>query len=106
MASSRIDSFRSMIESDPTNALARYGLANELVKAEDYREAIVALHEYLEMNDDEGAAYRLLGFANEKLGRFAEARDAYHRGIDAAGRHHHPGMASEYETKLQDIEDL
>src|SRR5215472_17883601 len=106
MASSRIDSFRAMIESDPANALARYGLANELVKAEQYSEAVVALHEYLSMNDDEGAAYRMLGFANEKLGRYSDARDAYHRGIDAASRHHHPGMANEYEMKLQDIEDL
>jgi len=95
-----------MVQSDPTNALARYGLANELVKAENYEEAVTALQEYLSMNDDEGAAYRLLAYANEKLKRYAGAREAYKKGIDAATRHHHPSMAAEYESKLEDLEDL
>jgi predicted Zn-dependent protease len=106
MAASRVETFRAMVESDPGNALARYGLANELVKAELYEEGIKALQEYLSMNEDEGAAYRMLGFANEKLEKFAEAREAYRQGIQAANKHHHPGMAGEYEMKLQDIEDL
>src|SRR5262249_40586623 len=101
-----IETFKSMVQTDPTNALARYGLANELVKAEQYEEGITALAEYLAMHEDEGAAYRMLGFANEKLGRFADARNAYRKGIDAANKHRHPGMAGEYEMKLQDIEDL
>jgi predicted Zn-dependent protease len=106
MASSKVDTFRSMVQSDPTNALARYGLANELVKVESYYEAISALQAYLSMHEDEGAAYRLLAYANEKLKKYADARDAYKKGIEAANKHHHPGMAAEYATKLEDLEDL
>ena len=106
MASSKVEVFKSMVESDPTNALARYGLANELVKAEQYEDAIVAMKEYLAMHQDEGAAYRLLAFANEKLKKYDEAREAYKTGIETATKHHHPGMVSEYQTKLEDLEDL
>ncbi|MGH9765773.1 MAG: tetratricopeptide repeat protein [Blastocatellia bacterium] len=106
MASSKVEVFKSMVESDPTNALARYGLANELVKAERYEEAIGSMNEYLSMHEDEGAAYRLLAFANEKLKKYDKVREAYRTGIDAANKHHHPGMVAEYQSKLEDLEDL
>jgi predicted Zn-dependent protease len=95
-----------MVEAEPSNPLARFGLANELIKVEDYEAAITALNEYLGMHDDEGAAYRLLAQANEKLKRFDHAREAYRKGADAATRHHHPGMAAEFEERLEDLEDL
>jgi predicted Zn-dependent protease len=95
-----------MAQADPTNPLARFGLANELIKVEDYEAAITALSEYLAMHDDEGAAYRLLAQANEKLKRFENARQAYQKGAEAATRHHHPGMAAEFEERLEDLQDL
>lgn len=106
MASSRLDTLRAMVEAEPTNPLARFGLANELMKAEDYEAAITAFNEYLSMHDDEGAAYRLLAQANEKLKRFENAREAYRKGAEAATRHHHPGMAAEFEERLDDLQDL
>ena len=101
---SRLEAFRAMAAKDPTNALARFGLANELLKAGAYEEARAALAEYLGMHDDEGAAYRLLGQACEKLGLVDEARDAYRRGVDAATSHGHPSMADEFAAKLEDLE--
>ena len=106
MASSRLETMRAMVEADPTNPLARFGLANELMKTEDYDGAITALGEYLAIHDDEGAAYRLLAQANEKLKRFDTAREAYRKGAEAAARHHHPGMAAEFEERLEDLEGL
>lgn len=100
----RLEAFRAMAARDPKNALARFGLANELVKAGELAEAREALEAYLLMHDDEGAAYRLLGRACEGLGLAAEARDAYRRGIEAAGRHGHASMVAEYEMKLEDLE--
>ena len=105
MQISRIESFRSLLVKDPGNALARFGLANELVKAGHHEEARTMLLDYLSMHDDEGAAYRLLALANEKLGRVAEAKEAYHRGIEVAERHGHPGMADEYRMKLEDFDE-
>ena len=106
MASSRLETLRAMVEAEPSNPLARFGLANELIKVEDYEGAIAALTEYLTMNDDEGAAYRLLAQANEKLKRFDRALEAYQKGAEAATRHHHPGMAAEFEERAEDLKDL
>jgi predicted Zn-dependent protease len=94
-----------MAAKDPKNALARFGLANELVKAGEYAEARQSLDAYLAMHDDEGAAYRLLALACEKLGLLEDAKEALRRGVDAASRHGHPSMAGEFEAKLEDLED-
>jgi len=106
MAVSRIDTFKQMLESDPENALVRFGLANEYLKAEQYGEAIAALEDYLQRADDEGAAFGMLARALEKVGRREDARRAYERGITAAASHGHPSMAEDYRMTLaSDYED-
>lgn len=101
MATSRIEAFRQMLESDPENALVRFGLANEYLKAERYEEAIDALNNYLQRADDEGAAFGMLARAYEKVGMRDEARESLRRGIEAANKHHHPSMAQEYQETLE-----
>lgn len=101
MATSRIDTFKQMLESDPENTLVRFGLANEYLKAERYEEAIAALNDYLQRADDEGAAFGMLARAYEKTGQREQAREAYQRGIEAAQLHGHPSMADEYRTTLE-----
>lgn len=93
-----------MLAKDPTHALAQFGLANELVKAESFSEARDVLVTYLAANDDQGSAYRLLAQSCEKLGQLDEARSAYRRGMEAANRHGHPGMAQEFEDRLDDLD--
>lgn len=104
MSSSRIESLKALIQKNPNNPLGRYGLANEYFKMEMYEEAIEELNAYLKLKDDEGAAYRILGEALLKLGRREEAKEAYRRGIEAAERHGHPGMAEEFEDTLELID--
>ncbi len=94
-----------MAAKDPKNALAQFGLANELVKAGEFDEAREALGAYLAANDDEGAGYRLLGRTCEALGLVEDAKSAYRRGVEAASRHGHPSMADEFESKLEELED-
>ena len=43
MTSPRLDTFRQMVARDPANPLARFGLANEALKAGLYEEAREAL---------------------------------------------------------------
>jgi predicted Zn-dependent protease len=106
VASSRIETFKQMLESDPENSLVRFGLANEYLKSEQYEEAVAALQDYLQRADDEGAAYGMLARALEKTGRRDEARQAYERGISAAEKHGHPSMAEDYRMTLAtDYED-
>ena len=102
MPNSRLEIFRQMIEAEPDNHVVRFGLANELMKAERYDEAAAALEEYVNRADDEGAAYGMLARAYEKLGRRDEARAAYERGIKAAEAHGHGRtMAEDYRTTLE-----
>ncbi len=106
MSVSRIETFQQMLASDPENTMVRFGLANELLKAERYEEAVGALNDYLTRDDDEGAAYGMLARALEKLNRRDEARAAYERGIEVAESHGHPSMAEDYRMTLEtDYED-
>ena len=103
--SSRLDAFRQMVAKNPDNALARFGLANEALKAQLYDEAREHLEAYLAIHDDEGNAYGRLAESLEKLGRTIEAKDALRRGIAASHRFGHPGMASEFEARLEELGD-
>jgi len=102
MAASRLDTFKQMLASDPDNTLVRFGLANELLKAERYEEAVAELREYITRADDEGAAHGMLARALEKLGKRNEACAAYEAGIAAAEAHGHGRtMAADYRMTLE-----
>ena len=103
MAESRIEVFRKMLDADPNNSPVRFGLANELFKAERFEEAATELRMYLSQFDDQGAAYGKLAQALERLGRIDEAREAYQQGIVAARRYNHPGMAQDFELALEEL---
>lgn len=102
MATSRIDTFKQMLDDDPDNGLVRFGLANEYLKAERYEDAIDALNIYIQKTNDEGAAFGMLARAYEKVGMRDEAQESYLRGIEAAEKHKHPSMAQEYRTTLEE----
>ncbi|HEX7119840.1 MAG TPA: tetratricopeptide repeat protein [Longimicrobiales bacterium] len=105
MENPRIDALRKMIERNPNDPRLRFGLALELEKLERWDEVAAELHEYLALSDDEGNAWGRLGNALRRLGRDEEAKDAYRKGIDAAHRHGHPGMAAEFEEVLEEWEE-
>ncbi len=105
MTSSRLDTFRAMVAKSPGNALARFGLANEALKEGFYEEAVEHLEAYLAMHNDEGNAYGRLADALERLGRREEARAALRKGVATANRFGHPGMAHEFELKLEEMEE-
>ncbi|HKX29687.1 MAG TPA: tetratricopeptide repeat protein [Blastocatellia bacterium] len=103
MTETRIELFKQMLQTDPNNTSIRFGLSNELLKLGRFEEAADELRAYLNLADDQGAAYGKLAQALEKLGRLDEARAAYQQGISAATRHNHPGMAQEFEMALNDL---
>jgi predicted Zn-dependent protease len=103
MTGSRLESFRAMVARQPDNALARFGLATEALKAGLHQEAVDQFRAYLSMHQDEGNAYLRLAGALERLGQTAEAREALRAGIEAAGRFGHPGMAAEMEERLDSL---
>ena len=103
MANSRLETFRAMVARDPGNAVARFGLANEAMKAGLHEEAREHLEVYLAHYDDEGNGYGRLAEVLVELGREDEAREALRRGIEASRRFGHPGMASELEARLDEM---
>ena len=105
MTTPRIEALRAMVEKNPGNPLARFGLANEALKAGLYAEAAEQLEHYLASYDDEGNGYGRLAEALHHLGRIDEAREALHKGIAASHRFGHPGMANEFTARLEELED-
>src|SRR6476620_2839440 len=96
----RIEVFKQMLESDPSNTMVLFGLANEYLKAEDYQNAVSTLENYLSKADDEGAAYGMLARAYEKIGEREKAKSAYGLGIQVANAHGHPTMAHDFQETL------
>ena len=103
-AATKLDTFRAMVAKNPDNALARFGLANEALKAGLHQEAADQLERYLALYDDEGNGWQRLAECRIALGREAEARDALTRGIAAARRFGHAGLAAELEGRLEELE--
>ena len=99
----RIEYFARLAAEEPLEARARYGYANELLRAERWEEAAAELRAYLALADDEGNAYGRLATALRELGRADDAADAYLAGIDAAERHGHHDMADEFRRGIEEL---
>lgn len=100
---SRLEAFRAMVAKNPANMQARFGLANEALKAGALEAAAEHYIAYLAGFDDEGNGYGRLAGVLEQLGRTDDACEALRRGIDAANRHGHPSMAAELEERLDEL---
>lgn len=94
-----------MLERRPDDSRLRFGLALEYLKAGRLEEGVRELEAYLAATRDEGNAWGRLGDALLRLGRTAEAKAAYERGIREARAHGHPTMAMEFEEILDSWED-
>jgi tetratricopeptide (TPR) repeat protein len=86
MATNRLDILKQMVEQDPKNTFARYGLAMEYAKSEEFAAAIAEFRGLLSQDADYAAAYYHGGQALEKLGELEQARDLYEKGIEATTR--------------------
>ena len=96
----RIEVFKQMIESDPSNTMVLFGLANEYQKIGDWQNTIATLEDYLSKADDEGNAYGILAKAYEKTGEREKAKATYEKGIEVSLAHGHPTMANDYRMTL------
>ncbi len=104
MSNSRLEALAAMLPDEPNDPMLRYMLANEYFKAAMYNDAIEQIGVYLSLKEDEGAVYRLLAQSYQKTDRNDEAKQAYQKGIEAANKHGHPGMAEEFEMAIDDLD--
>lgn len=82
---------QTLLTQDPSNKLARYGLAMEYVQRGECEQAVAEFETVLRADGGYAAAYFHGGQALEKLGRLEQARDFYRRGIAAADDPHARG---------------
>ena len=104
MSNPRLEALTAMLPDEPNDPMLRYMLANEFFKAAMYPDAIEQIGVYLSLKEDEGAVFRLLAQSYQKTDRPDEARNAYEKGIEAANKHGHPGMAEEFQGAIEDLD--
>jgi uncharacterized protein HemY len=101
----RLQKLREMSARFPDDPRARYFLAHELFRAQDWAGAADEYEAYVRLAPgDEGAALKSLGQCHERLGRIEAAAEAYRRGIDNALAHGHDGLASEIRDLLGELD--
>jgi tetratricopeptide (TPR) repeat protein len=100
MATNRLEMLTQMLQQDPTNTFARYGLAMEYSNSGDLAKAVEEFETLLRQDENYAAAYFHGGQTLEKLGRIAEARDMYEKGIEAATRKGDAHTRAEIEAAL------
>jgi len=84
--SNRLEMLKGMVESNPDNSFARYGLATEYANSGDLELAVQEYRNLLVRNPDYTAAYFHGGQTLEKLGRLDDARTLYRQGIETTVR--------------------
>ena len=86
MASLLLDNLLKMLAAGRDNALLRYSLGNEYLKAGDHVQAAEHLRAALAHDSGYSAAWKLLGKALEAAGSRAEALEAYRNGMAVADK--------------------
>lgn len=78
--------FKQVLDFDPVDPIALFGLGSSLVVLERWGEAVQALTQAAEVDGKNSAIFPLLGKAHEHLDQADQAREAYRRGIEVASR--------------------
>ncbi len=79
-----IDKLEQLLAGGMDNALLRYGLGNEYLKAGQFDRAIEHFRKTVEHEPNYSAAWKQLGKALTSAGHSADAINAYEQGIRAA----------------------
>ena len=99
-----VERFEAMLAAGKDNALLRFGLGNEYLKAGDAARAAEHFARAVAHDPAYSAAWKLLGKALAQCGRSEEAAAAYRSGIAAAERRGDKQAAREMAVFLKRIE--
>ncbi len=100
MATNRLDVLKQMVDQDPKNTFARYGLAMEFANSGNLQQAVEEYRTVLSHDENYAAAYYHGGQALEKLGDLDEARALYEKGIEITTRKGDGHTRAEIEAAL------
>jgi tetratricopeptide (TPR) repeat protein len=99
----KIAALSEILQLDPANAFARYGLAMEHISQGQIETALTEFNTLLEHNPDYVPAYQMSAQTLSKQGRLEEAVARLKEGLAAAQRTHNAHAASEMQALLDDL---
>lgn len=100
----RLETLKTMLEQDPHNAFARYGLAIEYANGGEYEQAVKEFRKVLDDNPNYAAAYYHGGRALESLGKLDDAKKMYNKGIEVTTQTGDNHTRSELQAALDMLE--
>ena len=103
MENNRFEILTQMLEKNPKDSFARYGLAMECAKQEEYGKAMEHFRKLWELHPDYSAAYFQGAQVLAKTGETEEARQVLTKGIEVAGRGGDLHIKSEMEAALEEL---
>jgi len=99
----KISALSEILQLDPANAFARYGLAMEHISQGNTDAALVEFTTLIQHNPDYVPGYQMSAQTLAKLGRAEEALDRLHHGIAAANRTNNQHALAEMEALREDL---
>ena len=99
----KIAALNEILQLDPANAFARYGLAMEHLTRGDTTTALAEFSACIEHNPDYVPAYQMSAQTLARLNRTPEALERLHAGIAAANRTHNQHALAEMEALREEL---
>lgn len=99
----RVAALKQILQQNPTDTFARYGLALEYSRAGEVETALVEFKTLLDAHPEYVAGYQMAGQMLAAAGRIEEACDYLQRGVAAAQRAGNAHARSEMQTLLDEI---
>jgi predicted Zn-dependent protease len=100
----KIAGLKEIVELDPKNSFARYGLAMELANRGETAEALAEFDTLLLNDTDYTPGYFMAAQTLASTGRIQEARNRLKAGIECAARSGNSHAVSEMQAMLEELE--
>ncbi len=92
-----------LVNDNPNDAFARYGLAMEFSKANDVETAMQHFNRLVELHPDYAAGYFMAAQLLARVGRVDDAKNYLTNGIAAAARSNNDHARGEMEAMLAEL---
>ena len=103
MGNSRLEILTQLVEKNPKDSFALYGLAMECVQQKEFDKAIEHFRKLSEVNPDYAPTYYQAGQLSAKMGRIEDARRYFEKGIEVTTRSGNLHAKSELEAALAQL---
>lgn len=95
--------FLQVLEMDPDDTIALYGMADVFFSRGEYNNSIKNLTRLVEIDSKYSTAYLLLGKSYEAVEDFTNAKDTYQKGIEVASKRGDMMPANEMQSRLNQL---